>query len=124
MAGERKRENRRSREWGELIREQASSAQGPEAFCRQRGLVLSTFRWWQWRLSSEKPKGVGHRSDAPLPPARGGFAPVRLVDRGGEPTRAFDFEICLGSGSRVLVRRDFEAAALARLLAVLEGSGC
>ena len=120
---------RRAAEWGALIREQAASGEEAAAFCRRRGISLATFRWWRWRFGVESRGGAAERQSErrrarPGATSSSGFAPVRLVERSSMAAGEFDFEVCLAGGRRVRVRRGFEAEGLARLLSVLEASGC
>jgi hypothetical protein len=77
----------------------------------QSGESPGTLAWWNHRFRRERP---GRRSR--------GF--VELVARGParEAGRA-DLEVVLGCGRRIVVGRDFDEAALRRVVAALEG-GC
>lgn len=50
---------RRSKEdWKSLILEQGVSGQGVSAFCRERGLASSSFKYWRDKLEQGKEKFV------------------------------------------------------------------
>ena len=52
MAGKMKRRRLTAEEWREVLGRQGESGLGPTAFCRQEGLVLTTFHKWKARLAS------------------------------------------------------------------------
>ena len=109
MAATRKTEIR----WRVLVREQESSGMSAKEFARSRGLSAATLYWWRSELGRRRAE-----RGAPLRLARvalEGPTPG-LVTRGGD-----DFEVELAGGRRVRVPRDFDAGALRRLIAVLEG---
>lgn len=126
MAGSRKgtREDLRGRAlWPSAVAAwRASGLTAPE-FCRRRGLALSTFRWWRWRLSRE----VGPRSESATAPS---LLPVRVVDTGGEaggappPDGAPSFlEVVLPSGARLRVPAGFDERTVAGVLWALAAVG-
>lgn len=88
---------RRSRdEWAQLVAEQQQSGLSQQAFCEQRGVVLSSFRNWKRRLADAP---TADRRDA------GGNwleLPVRLSDKG---TVGWDIELELGDGLCLRLRR-------------------
>lgn len=105
---------RRSRGgWSEAIAEWRASGLAAEEFCRRRGLVMSTFQWWRWRLGRST-------SDEP-PGAVPGFAAVRVVgaDAGGglEHGRSGEaLELLLPSGVRLRVPAGFDEQTVAGVL--------
>lgn len=80
---------------------------------RQRGLDERRLSRWKRRL--EESAGVGRQMAAGTPE----FLPVRVVGVARTFTPAFEVE--LGDPVRVRVPSEFDAAALRRLLGVLEG---
>lgn len=122
-------EDRRSY-WRDLIEQWERSGGTQEAFCAARGVAVSSFRWWKWKLGAERAGAPqSRRPKRPAAPKAGpAFIPVRVVERGDgfEPAACGgSFELWLAGGVRLRVPRDFEAESLARLLAVLGGQrGC
>ena len=99
-------ERRRSREeWQALVSEQQASGLTQSAFCRQRGLALSTFHYWKRKLASAK-TGDGANGSAVLggQPAFTEIAlPSSSTDAGGEGQPS-EVELELGAGVRVIIR--------------------
>ena len=96
----------------EVLALQEASGQCAMAFCREVGLVPERLYAWRRKLAQRE-----------LPNAR--FTPVRLV--GPSPTvepESAPLEVVLGDGTRVVVRGDFDAKALRRLLSVLGAARC
>lgn len=97
-------DRRRSRdEWQALVGEQQHSGLTQRAFCRQRGLALSTFRYWKRQLASAE-AGDGARVSA-ASDEQPAFTEIALPDAeaGGE-TRPSEVELELGPGVRVIIR--------------------
>ena len=108
------RRSARAVEMAKVLRELEQSGLSVVAFARQRGIPLSTLRWWRSVQRGEQaPKRRRHRE-----------RPPRLVEvigssRGEERSRA-GFEVTLGNGRRVLVPMGFDAEALGVLVQTLE----
>lgn len=77
---------------------------------RESGLSAGTLSWWSWRLRRGKRGHKGRNFVELVPPERadGGA--------GGE------FEVVLRSGRRISLSREFDEAALVRLVKVLESA--
>lgn len=114
---------RRSRaEWASAVAEWRASGLSTAEFCRCRGLVLSSFRWWRWRLSEDVEPAAGA---APVP-ALAALLPVRVVgaaddavDPGAEVPAAV-LELLHPSGVRLRVPPGFDERTLAGVLWALE----
>jgi hypothetical protein len=91
-------------------------------FCRRRGLVLSSFRWWRWRLSQD---------GEPEPPAAPAAAllPVRvvgaLVEDSAPQAEATEpvLELIHPSGVHLRVPSGFDERTVAGVLWALEAVG-
>lgn len=112
--GKQRSARRRSREeWRSLIAEWSRSGEGIESFCRRRGVRAGTFNWWRWRLGRESQD-------------ESGWVELKGLGPGSEPEQSAgeSFELRWSDGLTLRVPRDFDAAALERLLSVLESAGC
>lgn len=108
--------------WSAVIAEWRGSDLSTAEFCRQRGLVLSSFRWWRWRLSQDR---VAERAGAPVP----ALLPVRVVGalvedsaprvELAEPV----LELVFPSGVRLRVPSGFDERTVAGVLWALEEVG-
>lgn len=114
---------RRSRgEWQELIEQWHRSGQSVGAFCADHDLRVSTFSWWRWRLGSDEAL-----ESEPEPPVSADakrwlrWAAPASVTAGEE---GIAFELRWPDGLALRVPQGFDPTALARLLSVLEMSGC
>lgn len=99
----------KEREWrGILARWKTSGLKG-RAFCRREGIEESSFFHWkrEIRLRDQR-RQVGAMQ----------FVPVHV------PRPIGFFEVTVLGGRSVRVAADFDPAALAKLLAVLEGRAC
>ena len=90
--------------WLRRVSEWRGSGQTQKAFCAQRGLPLSTFRWWQAKLSQ-----------ASKPRAAVSFVPVSMDTQGG--TRDCAIEVELRSRTRLRLEGEAALRALDRLVA-------
>jgi hypothetical protein len=88
--------------WRDVIEKQVRSGQPARAFCVERGLTEQSFYMWKKRLAS----------DAPV-----SFALVTPERSGGKQSVAMELE--LGSGERLRIPRDVDAATLRTVLSVL-----
>ena len=99
-------DRRRSRdEWQALVGEQQHSGLTQRAFCRQRGLALSTFRYWKRQLASAEAGGGARVSAASG--GQPGFTEIALPSSGADPGgegQPSEVELELGPGVRVIIR--------------------
>jgi hypothetical protein len=102
--------------WRELSEAWEASGQTQMAFCRQRQVNPGTFAWWRGELA--------RRARGEAGPRRGGTPRSRFVEVRVGRERIGGYELILANGRRIVVRGDFEDAALRRLISVVEGSGC
>jgi hypothetical protein len=114
---------RRSRgEWQELLEQWHRSGQSVGVFCAERDLRVSTFSWWRWRLGSDE------ASDSePEPPISADAESwLRWTAPASVPAgeEGVAFELRWPDGLSLRVPQGFDPTALARLLSVLETSGC
>jgi transposase len=107
------------REWARRVAAWRRSGQSAKEFAARAGVNASTLLWWSTKLRSD---GVGAQA-AGRPRRPGGGAqrlePVALVElRGGVVEDRFELE--LGGGRHLRIPPGFDAAALERLLRVLQ----
>jgi transposase len=100
----------RAQFWREHIHSCEASGQSIAAYCRANGLSAPSFHWWKRKLNSSSPPSAL-------------FAEVHpeSLPSGGEDAA---IEILVASGRMARVRPGFDAATLARVLAVLEARSC
>ena len=104
---------RRSRqEVDQLVAEYESSGLSRQAFCRERGVRLSTLDRYRTRRKRQGPAG----SNALLAVEVTGRAPASLAGTGSA------LAVALRGGRRIEVGRGFDTSALEQLVRVLEGA--
>jgi len=92
----RRRVRRSPAQWRRLIAEQAESGLAQEAFCRARGLAVSSFCNWRRKLAASAAVGDGEA----LP------AFIELAPQTRAPTdEGWDVELELGVGVVLRLRR-------------------
>jgi hypothetical protein len=92
--------------WAARVRQWRSSGLTAAEFAQKVGINGATLRWWSSRLKT-KPGDEG-----------GVVSPLTFVEMTGS-ARSEPIEVVLGSGVRLLIPVDFDAAAIGRLLDVL-----
>ena len=95
----------RREQWAERVERWRRSGLTAKRFAASIGVSPGSLTHWAWRLGREA------RTRSPLP------ALIEVVPRGACDNR---FELALSDGRRLHIPASFEAAALERLLAVLE----
>jgi len=106
----------RRAEWAERVRRWRQSGLSARAFAESIGVKSGSLTHWAWRLGREQ---AGRRALRRRPVLHGA-ARARFVEVLTEGLDAPHFELVLGNGRRLHIPARFEAAALERLLAVLE----
>lgn len=101
-------------EWQKRIERWKDSGLSAEQFAAELGIKVGTLRYWKYSFSKETKPAVAPRSAA-APAKAADLVEVRPVV---VPVAAFELE--LGSDRKLRIPAQFEAAALERLLAVLE----
>jgi len=105
-------------EWVERVGRWRRSGLTAKEFARSVGVNPGTLMYWACRLGRERRAQVAsQRATVVLPAPEPAF--VELLTAGGSDSR---FELDLGTGRRLHIPARFEAAALERLLAVLEAA--
>jgi transposase len=108
----------RREEWAGRVAAWRRSGQTAKVYAKSIGVNAGTLAYWAWRLGREqRRKPSTKRRQAALNDAVPAL--IEVVKTGGGT--AHGFEIQLRSGYRVQVAVGFDAAALKRLIAVLEG---
>ena len=96
----------RGRYWHEVVARQRGSGLSVAAFCRRHKVSPAAFYGWRRRLAGERSGRSTAVSFVPLP-----LDPA-------VPPRAAEFSLRLPNGVQVTVPRNFDEAALGRLLRV------
>jgi hypothetical protein len=108
--------------WAERVERWKDSGLTAKEYAAGLGISAGSLSWWKWRLSSEaaspKPGRPGRRSAKSG--TRVGTSPVTFVEVTTHAAAAEPLEIMLPSSVRIRVPSSFDAAALGRLLDVLE----
>ena len=125
MAERRSSTKRRSAgEWHGLVSELAESGEDLEQFCRRHEIYPPTLRWWQWRLRGSTRLLVRPLDSAATKPMRSQFTELRVLKEASPAVAADGFELRWPDGLTLTIPRQFDEAALRRLLMVLEVAGC
>lgn len=121
-AGKSGSRRRSGGEWQELIEQWHRSGQSVGVFCAERDLRVSTFSWWRWRLGPDQasPSTPGPPISTDAESWLRWTTPASVT--AGEEGVAF--ELRWPDGLSLRVPQGFDPSALARLLSVLEASGC
>jgi|ERR671925_1738813 transposase len=105
--------------WRQMVSQWREGGDTVRSFCRARRLSEASFYAWR-RVLVGRDNPQQRRRSAPA------FVPVRIVDEASaslQPARHAEsrLEVVIVSGQVLRVSRDFDAATLIRLIAVLEG---
>mgnify|MGYP001086890208 CR=1 FL=1 len=90
----RTRQRRSREEWQQLIGEQRQSGLGQKAFCKERGLALSTFTYWKRR--------IGNSADTQHSEGNWLELPVGISQ---DASSGWDIELDLGGGVCLRLRQ-------------------
>jgi transcriptional regulator with XRE-family HTH domain len=104
----RRRKKRSRAEWTRLVTEWQAGDLSQQAFAKRKGIAPTTLSWWACRLRREAQE-------------QGALVPVDVV---ADAPAGGEFRVEVASGRTVFVPASFDAAALRRLVAVLEGGAC
>ncbi|UCF21495.1 MAG: hypothetical protein JSU87_08955 [Gemmatimonadota bacterium] len=107
------RRSARAVEMRKVLHEQEQSGLGVAAFARQRGIPVSTLRWWRSMRRQGKAANGRRRGRPP--------GLVEVIGSGRVERAGAGFEVTLGSGRRVWVPMRFDVEALRALIRTLEG---
>jgi len=121
----------RAKRWRSVVEAWERSGLSQSEFCRRRGVKLGAFGWWKRRLRGVTPKvdrvRRGQRRSAI--PGRADFVEVALPERfraarpltpeGTVLGGLGGYEIALRSGHVIRVPQQFDAAAVAQLIAAV-----
>jgi hypothetical protein len=109
--------------WREVIERQRASGLAVATFCRQNAVAASSFFAWKRRLSATAPAFVEATAAArPSPPKSDAETPAARPEAGVAGGEVSAIEVRLRGGRRVRVRRGFDRALLAEVVAALEES--
>ncbi len=101
--------------WSKRVARWLASGLTAGEFARRSGLSEKSLRWWKWQLALS-------RESAPRkekPAAREGVSPLTFVEMTSTVQRA-PIEVVLVGGALVRLPADFDTAAFARVVDVLE----
>lgn len=104
-----------ARKWAERVKRQERSGLSLRRFAEREGLKAGTLSFWKWKMGQERCRRESSAS----------MEAVKFIELTAAPAptptgKAPAFEVQLRSGRSVRVTAGFDAAELARLLAVIE----
>jgi hypothetical protein len=117
--------------WAKRVERWRSSELTAAEFAQEIGVSASSLKWWSWKLGSlaratstdakvpAKPRARRERKRRAKRSRKAAVSPLTFVEM-STTARSEPMEIVLVSGVRVRVAADFDAAALARLISVVE----
>ncbi|NJL26496.1 MAG: hypothetical protein HC897_00795 [Thermoanaerobaculia bacterium] len=114
--------------WAEVLREWSQSGQTQVDFCRDRGVSLTSLRWWKWWLKASGPTaaraGVERCEKVRFVPVKvvASRVPPSVIERSASPSGCYEVE--LRGGDRLRVPADFEPEVLQRLIQTVEAARC
>jgi transposase-like protein len=112
------RDRRREARWRRIVRQHGRSGLSIREFCRRGKLRETAFYFWRGELQRRQDEQEQrHRTDPPAAPA---FVAVRVEERSGTLAGG-RIEIELSGGHHIHITAPVDRAALADVLAVLEG---
>ena len=116
-----KRERTSRAEWQKRIERWNDSGLSAEQFAAELGINAGTLRHWKYFLGKQGRRSVSERapmaSASALVEVRASGVATAAVSPSPSPS---PFELELGAGRKLRIPPQFDAAALERLLAVLE----
>ena len=110
-------ERRTPEQWAKLVQDYESSGQSQRAFCAEREIGQSSLRYWRRRLERRS----GQVRAAVAQGAR--LVPIDLIEECTPVAADSGVTILTGGGTRIEVKRHFDAGVLRRVMGVLEGEG-
>ena len=107
--------------WAKRVERWQDSGLTAAEYAGEIGVKAHTLAWWKWRLASgERSATSPHRRRASRPSVeRAAVSPVTFVEMPA-PGATETLEVVLPTSIRIRVPAGFDAAALGRLLGVLE----
>jgi transposase-like protein len=107
-------------EWAKRVERWKDSGLTAAEFATEVGINAHSLTWWKWRLASEAAgRGPARRSPTRKPRISAAPSPLTFLEM-TSPVRSEALEVVLPTSIRIRVPPDFDAAALGRLLGVLE----
>jgi len=106
----------RREEWVQRVAEWRRSGLTAKQYASSIGVNAGTLTQWAWRLGHEQRRRQARRRLG----SRGSTVPAAVIEVVSSVTGDDRFELRLDNGRRVHIPARFEAAALQRLLEVLE----
>jgi transposase len=109
----------RRAEWAERVRQWRRSGLTAKEFAHSIDVEARTLSHWAWRLGRERRVAGQARQRSRAAGAMPASAWLEITAAGGADSR---FELELDNGRRLRIPATFEAAALERLLAILQAA--
>lgn len=108
------------KKWSQVLEEWRPTGLDGAAFCRERGLSVSAFRYWKQEIARRQRRRQAQRAAAEASRNAMRLVPVRLLEpTTGGPAPA-PVEIVLRGGRVVRIGSDFDPAMLEKLVGTLE----
>ena len=114
--------------WAETMRAWSESGLTQAAFCKQRGIPISTFQYWRYQRRAGQGADVpgnaasGRKAAGTKKAAPPSFAPVRIIPASSPESAGI--AVVLTNGRRLEVPPDVDIDWLARAAAALETPRC
>jgi hypothetical protein len=107
-------------EWAKRVERWKESGLTAPEFAAEVGINARSLSWWKWRLARRGAKqGSARRPSSRRARASAVPSPLTFLEM-TPPMRSEALEVVLPTSIRIRVPSDFDAAALGRLLGVLE----
>lgn len=104
--------------WRPLVDEWRRGGGRITPFCRERGLPLSSFKYWKREIAARDRKREAQRAATEASRQALQLLPVRVLEP--EATATGALEVVLRGGRTLRVSGDFDAMLLRKLVAALE----
>jgi hypothetical protein len=107
-------------EWAKRVERWKDSGLTGAEFAAEVGINARSLSWWKWRLTPREAKqGSARHPSSRRPRVSAVPSPLTFLEMTA-PVRSEALEVVLPTSIRIRVPSDFDAAALGRLLGVLE----
>ena len=123
-----RKDDSKAERWAETMRAWSESGLTQAAFCKQRGIPISTFQYWRYQRRAGQNAGApekgapGRKAAGTKQAAPPAFAPVRIIPASSPESAGI--AVVLTNGRRLEVPPDVDIDWLARAAAALETPRC
>lgn len=111
----------REAEWAKRVERWRDSGLSAREFAGKVGVNERTLQYWAWRLGKRSEKSSSTRSPSRASSERGEIQFVEVSSPPVAPSALSGFEIVLAGGATIRVAPQFDADALRRVIAAVEG---